>query len=487
MTRLSKSQFIRGLQCHKSLWLYKNRPELREEPEADQQAAMDIGQDVGRLARELFPDGEEIVFELDKIGDNIQRTKNLIQTGGQTIYEAAFVHDDILVFTDILHKGEEGWELYEVKASGSVKDVYLNDVALQVHVLTGGGITLAKACLVHINTGYVRLGEFDLHSFFVIADLTETVLEMQEVVQQEIVRMRQAVAGEMPAIDIGPHCSDPYECNFSAFCWQHVPEVSVFNLYFMPWTRRFELYNKGVLAFEDLPKDFYLSEIQKMQVETHLHGQEFINPAGIRDFLATVTEPTGFLDFETFMQAVPEFDNQRPYQQIPFQYSLHILSQGNLAQKEFLAAPQGDPREAFIRRLIADTQDCQVLVVYNQAFEKRILTELARDFPTWHEDIQSIKTRIIDLLVPFRQGNYYLKAMNGSFSIKSVLPALIPGMGYDHLAISNGGMAMEAFPMYRNAHDPAEQERIRQELLEYCRMDTLAMVRIIDMLNEKAV
>jgi hypothetical protein len=474
---LSKSQFTRGLQCHKSLWLFKNRRVLQQKPDAGLQARFDAGNEVGILAQQLFPSGVALEYE-NGISKNIQRTQELIASGTETIYEATFRHDNVLAMVDILRKGANGWEMYEVKSSTATKDIFINDTAIQYYVIKGSGLDITGAFLVHLNNRYTRMGDLDLRALFTVDDVTELTLDRQADIPQKLSDMRQSLADGEPEIDIGPYCTDPYECDFKPYCWKHIPESSVFDIANLRSNRKFALYYGGVLQLQDIPEDFSLSESMQIQVEAELTGRKFLNTRNIKEFLLKITEPIGFLDFETFMEPVPSFDGQRPYQQIPFQYSLHISENGKLAHHEFLGREGLDPRQSFIEKLIKDTGSCRTIVVYNQAFEVTRLQELKKNFPEFTEGIESIIARIVDLMVPFRNKDYYIREMCGSHSIKYVLPAMVPDLSYDNLAIADGEMAMISYARLSKMDDGDEKKKIRQALLEYCRLDTLAMVRI---------
>jgi hypothetical protein len=482
---LSKSQFIKGLQCHKFLWLYRHRYELRTEPDASQQSIFDIGTDVGDLARQLFPGGYEIVYGSDKIDANVQKTRDLIDSGTETIYEASFIYEDILVMVDILHRGADGWEMYEVKSSASVKPLHVNDVSVQYYVLRGTGLSISRASLVHVNSKYVRHGELDLGQLFTIADMTEAVIDHQPFVKDQLCLLRDMLDGDEPAIDIGPHCSKPYQCDFREHCWQHIPEKSVFSLVKLGSKKQFALYDKGIIKLEDIPIDSQLGPAQRIQLDAELgrghfaDKTEFIDSDAIKTFLSLLEEPIGFLDFETFMEAVPSFDNQRPYLKIPFQYSLDVLTNGELEHFEFLGQPDEDPRQEFVERMIADTKACRSIVVYNATFEKGIIKKLISTFPDRAGDLQGIVDMIVDQMKPFEYKQYYTKAMKGYWSIKVVLPALVPELSYSDLDISDGGMAMISYANMRQMTDKAEIAKTRSDLLKYCGLDTLAMVKII--------
>ena len=301
--------------------------------------------------------------------------------------------------------------------------------------------------------------------------------------------MEQMLKAEMPNIDIGGHCGDPFGCDFKEHCWQHIPTPSVFDLYRMNGSKKFEMYYKGIVTYEDIPDDVSLNATQKLQIDTAKTKEPYIDQEIIKEFLDTLTFPIHFFDFETFQNAIPRFDNQRPYQQIPFQYSLHILYEdGTMEHKAFLADENSDPRPALIERLLEDITDKGSIVAFNQSFEKSRIEDLAEFDKERKEALLALNTRFVDLIVPFRQRGYYHPDFNGSFSIKAILPALFPDdpeLDYKKLgSVQNGGDAMEIFAHLHLLKDKSKRDAIRKDLLAYCRLDTLAMVRIYEKLKE---
>lgn len=485
---LSKSQFIRGRQCHKSLWLYNHRPELREKPRGTQQALFDSGTDVGVLAQKLFSDGLAIPFEGLRYGDQVQMTHQAMADGVSTIYEAAFIHDGVFVKVDLLHRGPKGWEVYEVKSSTGCKGVYLDDIAVQVRTVQGAGVQVARAALVHINNTYRRQGPIDVHQLFSIVDVTENVLSRQESISLEIARQHHVISGEEPATDIGPHCSDPYDCDFRPHCWAHVPSPSVFDLRDRGRPNAFALYQDGIVRFEDIPQS-KLGWRQRLQVNGTLHQQDHIDPAALRNFLDGLWYPLCFLDFETtYMTPVPLFDGTRPYEQVPFQFSLHIQEEpeGEVQHVEFLANGLDDPQEDFILALVDALPENGCILTYNQRFEIGILEGLATRLPEWRRHVDAIIPNVRDLMSPFRSKHLYCWQMDGSYSIKKVLPALAPDLSYKNLEINNGEMAASAFLHLRALADPEEVATMSRQLKDYCRLDTWAMVVILEKMKELA-
>ncbi|MBO06281.1 MAG: phosphomethylpyrimidine kinase [Parcubacteria group bacterium] len=483
---LSKSKFLKGLQCHKSLWLHKHEPELVSPPEESQQAIFDTGTEVGLLARNLFPDGKEIIFKEGSFTKKIKQTRELIENGAETIYEATFTHNNVLAMVDILHKGIRGWELYEVKSSTGVTDIYISDLSVQYYVLSGCELPISKTSLIYINNQYVKYGELNIKELFCITELINKIEENQGFVEDQLSEMNEILMGKCPGIDIGNHCDTPYPCDFKDHCWSHVPEYSIFNIKRLNTSKKFELYYKGILALSDIPDDYDLSSGQRLQVVSELTNKVVINKKAIKEFLDGIYYPLYFLDFETFMPAVPIFDGTHPYQQVPFQYSLHVLESksAELKNYEFLAKEGIDQREELIKRLTSKIPDKACILTYNMTFEKRILRELSEQFPSYKDKLMSIHENIVDLMAPFQKKDYYTKEMKGSYSLKFVLPALVPECSYEGMAISDGGVAMNTYATLHLIEDKKEVEQIRKDLLEYCKLDTFAMVKLLNKLEE---
>jgi len=480
---LSKSLFIKGLQCYKSLYLDRYNPELKDPISESQQRVFDSGAEVGILAQNLFPGGVEITYEGFTHEEQIKRTKAELEKGTTTIYEATFNYDGVFVKADIINKNATGWELYEVKASTDLKDVYIDDVALQLYVLTGAGITVTKASLVHLNNQYVRQGALELDQLFLAEDITDVACAKQSFVCEQIKIMREMLQGDTLAIDIGKYCSDPYPCDFTGYCWQHIPEDSVFDLR-QRGARPFDLYNQGILLMKDIPLD-QVSGKQLMQVEAFLEQKEFIDHEAVKDFLASLWYPLYFLDFETVMPSIPPYDGMKPYQQMPFQYSLHYIERegAELKHHEFLAAPNVDPRYDLTEKLISEIPVTACVLAYNAGFEKGRLQELAAFLPQYKEKIGLIVENTRDLMVPFRKQHVYHWKMKGSASQKAVLPLLVPELSYKDMEVGHGGEAMNAYAVMCESRDQEEVAKIRTALLEYCKLDTLGMVRILERLR----
>jgi len=495
---LSKSKYLRGLQCHKALWLLKEDKIKPKAPSESLQVIFDEGTRVGEEAQKLFPDGKLIEFEGSTFDEKIAKTKEWLASGESTIYEATFKFDDILVMVDILTKGINGWKFYEVKSASDVyknkstkiKDVYINDVAIQYYVLKGSGLDISSAFLVHINNQYVRQGSLKIDELFSIVDLTEEVIGNQIEVNRQLEVMRDVLCGDEPEIKIGVHCDKPYECDFKFHCWPDkiLNGYSVFDISGLISSKKFELYESGITNVEDVPETFPLPDNQRLQVETELSGKEIIDFEQINKFLKDLYYPLYFLDFETFTQAIPEWDDLRPYQKIPFQYSIHHIEREgeDAAHLEFLAEENSDPRRSIADRLVGDIPKRACVLTYNCSFEKGVIQDLAKQFPDCSDHLMNIHGNVMDLMVPFQKKHYYKKEMKGRYSIKAVLPVLTSDFSYSKMGINEG---MEASNNYKNLPsitDSIIREKIKEDLKVYCKQDTQSMVDILECLKALA-
>lgn len=374
-----------------------------------------------------------------------------------------------------------------MKSTTSVKEVHIPDAAIQYYVINGCGLDIADVSIVYLNNLYTRQGDLDVKELFTIQSVMAEALEIQDSVKENIIRFKKLLVGkQIPKIGIGPYCGDPYDCSFLGYCWKDIPEPSVFSIAGMKKKKKFEMYDGGIIRLEDIPDDYPLHDTQWLQVNSYKNGTLHIDKQAVRDFLDSLTFPLYFLDFETMNPAVPLFDNSRPYQQIPFQYSLHY-KETQISEEfhlEFLADAVGDPRVPFLDNLLKDLGSNGDILVYNMTFEATRLKELALDFPDYAGRIENVLSRMKDLMIPFRQKQYYAPAMNGSYSIKAVLPALVPEMSYAELEIGEGGTASRVFEGLYFEKDQNRVNEVRRQLLEYCGTDTLAMVKIFEVLNK---
>ena len=442
---LSKSTIMRGCQCTKNLWLHKFHPELKDEQDEAQTAIFQQGTDIGMLARGLFPGGVDATppthFEYQK---SVADTARYISEGATIIYEAAFQYEGVMSAIDILVKKKNKWYAYEVKGSTKVKDTFVQDAALQYFVITNAGLALEDICIVHLDSSYIRKGELDIDCLFSKPSVKKEILALQPFIAAKVAELKKVIQLKAPpAVEVGTQCNKPYTCDFTGFCHKDiVPEVSD-------------------------------------------HGLANIDKKALQKFINGLTYPLYFLDFETYMTAVPMYDGHWSYRQIVFQYSLHIQQKegGSIEHTCYLADHVGTPMETMLKKLLNEVGNKGNIIVYNVGFENTRLKELKEQYPAYLEEIENIQQRFVDLMVPFRKKQYYLPEMQLSYSIKYVLPALLPELSYENLIIGNGGDASAAFYNLRIETDEEKIKTTRQALLDYCEMDTLAMVKILDKLK----
>ena len=490
---LSKSTFIKGLQCEKHLYLYKHHYNWQDKISEMQQSVFNRGHKVGALAQTLFPNGVDASPSSPRAyAKAVQHTKELIDSGTNVIYEAAFMYNEVLIYADIIVKHRGKWKVYEVKSSTSISETNVTDISVQYYVMSNAGINISDISVIYINNKYVRQGELYINQLFNIESLLNFAVDNQDWVTEEVERLKGVVAKSgVPNVDIGQHCFDPYNCAFIGHCWKHIPENSIFDIRRMHQKKKFELYDEGIVSLDDIPEDYVLPESQQLQVDSYKNGESILDKDAIEEYLDTFKYPLYFMDFESFQPAIPLFDNSKPYQQIPFQYSLHYQNnkKSKLEHKEFLADAGPEPRIPFIEQLLKDTEGPGQIVVYNKSFEIMILHAIAKDFPEYNNEIEERIDRIVDLMVPFQKKWYYTPEMKGSYSIKAVLPALVPELSYEGLQVADGGTASITYEQLLVEQDMFKIEETRNNLLEYCKLDTLAMVEILKELghNEKSI
>ena len=488
---LSKSRYCQCVQCEKILWLNKYKPDSCEAETND--TVFERGRQVGELAKELFGDYEDVAYD-ENISFRLEKTAKLLEDKPNIITEASFIYDNNFCSVDILKNDLDGVEIYEVKSSTKVKDIYVDDVAYQYFILSNLGLNVKRACIVYINKEYVRFGELDIEELFNFEDVTDLVKEKQNEIRENIDSINRFMevysADNEPDSHIGMNCFNPYSCPFWEYCTRDLPKPNVFDISGMQNRTKIKKYNEGLISFEDLAgADINPKCLEQIDFELNDRGAK-IEKEAIRDVLDSLNYPLYFIDYETCQFAIPEFEGTKAYQQIPFQYSLHIIYEkgGSLEHKEFLAEVGDDNLiRNFAESMIEDMNEDGSVIVYNKAFEASRNREIGEMYPDLKEEMERINGNIVDLMIPFRNRDYYKKEMEGSYSIKYVLPALYPDnpeLDYINLPlIHNGGEASEAFLSLKDK-TLEEQEEIREGLLEYCKLDTYAMVKIWEKFKE---
>ena len=481
---LSKSKYINGLQCMKLLWISINDAARLPPYDAATQHVFDQGHMIGELAQHLYPGG--IKLDTDNIGTNLRETTASLKLR-KPLFEAGFSGNRLYCRVDILNPtAREEWDIVEVKSTNDVKDEQLYDVAFQRHCCQLNGLKINSCHIMHLNREYVKQGAVDPQQLFVTEDVTDRLAEFADGLEERIEKMLAVIdSDECPETAIGRHCNDPYSCLLQEECWKHLPDHHVMTLYSGKKLGE-DLMAHGILNISNIPEDTKLNDKQQIQRDCVVCGQPHIDTAEIKSFLKGLKYPLYFMDFETFATAVPIYDGTSPYQNIPFQFSLHVITKpGAMVEHyEFLAEGKHDPRPAFLAELKQDIGPKGSILVYYEAFEKSRLKELAKAFPEYQAWVDSIIKRIVDLNVPFRDFSYYHPQQFGSSSLKQVLPVLTD-LTYDDLEIGEGTTASLKFmeAAFGNISD-VERQKIRANLLIYCGQDTEAMVRIVKRLDE---
>lgn len=437
-----------GCQCPKRLWLHKYRPEVRDEMDEEQEAVFQRGTDVGKLAEQLFPGGVDARPETPfSYQQSVADTAKYIAEGRDIIYEAAFQYEGLLCAVDILVKQGNSWYVYEVKSTGSVKPQHLPDAAFQYYVITKAGLELTDFSIVHLNTKYVRYGDLNVQELFAAESVLDCILPMQEFIHEKGLALKTVVANkkEMPEVEVGDHCYRPYDCDFLGYCYE------------------------GIDDEEEV--DF---------------GEPYVNHGAIKAFLSQLEYPIYHIDFESWRTVVPEYDGHWPFRQVCFQYSVHVERAPGVEPEHnaYLAEGTHSSSLEFIESLLGVLGTQGTVLVYNISFEKPRLMEFMNEHPQHAEAIQNVLDRIVDLMKPFRK-DFRTPEMEGSYSIKYVLPALVPELSYNELTIGNGTDASNAFYNLQHTQNPENVERTRVALLEYCKLDTLAMVKLLGVLRKR--
>ncbi|HSW56794.1 MAG TPA: DUF2779 domain-containing protein [Dehalococcoidales bacterium] len=480
---LSKSRYLNGLQCPRLLWIATNEPERIPEPDAATQHIFDQGHLVGELSKKLFPGG--IDLPQDDFTENIRLTRELLSRR-KPLFEAGIMAGRTYSRLDILKPvTNKQWDIIEVKSATSVKDVNIEDVSFQKVVCEDSGLRIRKCHLACINNQYVKNGEIRPEELFTIQDVSSKVEAAIDGIRDRIDRMLNIIdSPDCPDADIGPHCSNPYDCPLTE-CREGLPEHNVFTLYY-GGKKSHELYGRGIKRIIDIPAGFNLNDKQRIQYDCVVSGQPYMDAQQIKDFIASLSYPLHFLDFETINPAVPLFDGTRPYQNIPFQFSLHVQPAPGAETQHFWYLAEGpqDPRPELMVKLLSAVGKNGSVIAYHKSFEEGCLRDLAEAFPEDANRIDSIISRMEDLIVPFRSFAYYHPLQKGSASLKNVLPA-VTGKGYEGLAIAEGGEAsLRYLDITYGELSEEEKQKTRQDLLTYCGLDTEGMVWILEKLRD---
>ncbi|MHB9150773.1 MAG: DUF2779 domain-containing protein [Thermoleophilia bacterium] len=485
--RLSKSRFQTGLHCHKKLWLSCFEPGLADPVDEVRQAIFDQGHRVGELARARFPGGVLVAEDHTQSAAALRTTAELVAAGARCLYEAAFEYNGVLVRADVIARRPDGrWDLVEIKSTGKAKPEHVTDVAIQLYVLEGAGLTVGAAGVLHLDTGYVYPGgAYDLERLFSLVDVTEEARAFLPDVPALLAEMRAMLAGDCPNIRVGKRCTQPYDCDFRGHCHDYLPEFPVTEIPRIDAEVLDALLADGIWSMREVPSDYLgLNETQTAACALVREGVPRFGPE-LAETLRRLTYPLHFLDFETVATSLPVYPGTHPYQALPMQWSCHTLhADGSLEHREFLHEDPSDPRRSFAESLLGRLPRLGRVVVYS-SYENTVLSSLTADLPDLSAPIADLQDRLFDLLPLVRRFVRHPE-FHGRASLKNVLPALVDDLSYHGLTIQNGAVAgLRYAAAFADDTSNDERRQVFDDLRAYCATDTLALVRLFETLRAR--
>jgi CRISPR/Cas system-associated exonuclease Cas4 (RecB family) len=485
---LSKSDFLKYQTCPQYLWLWKNKKEVvpTDNPE-DIERRIEQGNEVEGYARLLFPQG---VLAEGRFKEAETNTKRLLKLNTEYIFQATVVtKSGLLAMADVLHDNSDGtFDILEVKSTTEIKKDHLIDTTFQLAAFTEAGFKINKVYLIYLNKDYKRFGEIKPKELFVVEDVSDRLNELLPDIKIQL----------SDALDYIEKKDEPKTCSCrlktkSKHCPTFkyfnpdIPDYSVYNLSRIGNKSLGELIDMEVLNIHDIPEDFKLTEKQQNQVTVAKLDQPLIYPDKIQEELSVLKYPLYFLDYETISTAIPMFDGCWPYQQVPFQYSLHVLRtpESELEHYEFLARDNKEnPIPDLLKQMSSEIGPDGSVIVWYKPFETSRNKEMGKSYEEYNKFLLSVNDRVYDLMDVFSKQYHVHPKFLGKTSIKYVLPVLIPELSYKELDIQNGGVAaLRWYQMATGSVEYDDQEKIYADLLKYCCLDTLAMYKIFEHLT----
>ena len=486
---LSKSEYMMYLKHPAYLWIKKHDKSKIPPVSADLQAMFDAGNEFEQYAEALFPDGIRIGFnDYNEYLSLPSRTAEALGSGAKTIFQGRFEHEQTTFICDVLRVvGDMEVDLYEIKSSTKPKLEHYLDLAFQTIVLENCGYRVRDIYVVHVDNGYERKGEVDPKQITSTKNVTEDV-------KKELNRTKRNIADAIKVMEQTemPDPS-PARCKLNSLKeWlevykniKPVDDGSIYELCRLNSDTVRLLEEEGVSKLKDIPLSLIDNEKQRWQLEALEKGEPIIDKEKIKKFLGKLEYPLYFFDYETLSSCVPYFDGTKPYQQIPFQYSLHAIESpgGELKHMGYLQSDNTNPAEPLSKALIDQIGKKGSVIAWNMSFEKKCNTILGVMAPEFKEFYEDMNARMADLMIPFSKGYYIDANFGGSASIKNVLPVLVPKLSYKELGIQEGGSAQRSWMDAVLYEKRSDKEQVLKDLDEYCKLDTLAMVEIFNFLT----
>ena len=485
---LSKSTLIRSIQCSKSLYLYKNNYNLRDKPNTTQQQKFDRGHRVGKLAHQLFPGGKDCSppnpFSYD---ESIAATKLLVRQEFPVIYEAAFKYNGILAALDMLTLENGKWLAYEVKSSFRISNTYLLDAAIQYYILTRSGLPLEDFFIVTIDNEYVFDGTLDIQRYFkrtsVLGEIKERIPYIEQTIEKSIATLSN---NAMPEVPIGTHCTKPYPCDFQSYCWANIPKDAVWYLPGISMQEKSNFIERGISTIDQIDNMEELNARQKVIITSFQTGKPHLVADKLKAFVEPIQYPLYYFDIEAFQPAIPLFKDTKPYERIPFLYSLHFKESADspLQHISYISPVGEDDRIHFIEHFLQATEKPGQILVFNTLMEKGILFKMMNDFPQYKKQILERINRIIDVEIPFKELYYYHPAQQGSFSLKAIGNAMLQRDEFSSSIVKDGEEAMAVYNELFYWEDKSEINKKLNELQKYCYTDTFVLYEIVEALKK---
>ncbi len=479
---ISKTAFLKFEQCRKAFFFYKNHYYLRDKPSVDKQLTFKRGHDIGALAHQLFPGGINVVETDQNKGRAIEYTKELIEKRTPVIYEATIVYNGVMVMVDILVLTNEGYFAYEVKSSVKVSEIYIKDACLQYYVVKNTLPELKDFFIVTINDGYVFDGILDVKNLFKRRSIIKDALRNYEYIQTRLTEANEVIEQNViPNVDIGKQCFSPYECDFFGTCWKGVSsEESIFTLGKVNKDHVFNWYNSGIKNISDIPVTNDLSKSLKIQIESTKSKQAYFDKPGIKNILSKIKKPMAAMDMEIWGQPVPEIIGTKPFQKVPFLYTL-VSEEGEHA---FFFDHEPDDRKMFAESLIAQTKNFESLLVYDKSLENMVIKELAELYSDLHADLKTVASKMIDISDIIHEQLFFHYQFKGNYSLKAVSLAILNEDPFKDEQITSGLEAMNAFVTFRLHDNIIEKQQMKDDLIDYCLADSRATFLITEKFKE---
>jgi hypothetical protein len=486
---LSKTSFLKSVQCQKAFFLYKNHYNLKDPISAEKQSVFNRGHKVGTLAQSLFPGGVDVSpTHVFKYAEAVAKTKELIESGQEVIYEAAFIFDNTLVALDILVKCDDKWYAYEVKSSLKITQAYVMDAALQYYIIKNCLPALEDISLVNLNEKYRLEDKLNVQKLFKITSVKKDAEKNFDFIKFHIAAAKNTFyKNELPDVKIGEQCFSPYACDFMGTCWKNTAANNVFEFSGISKKTAGEWLAKGFLHINEIPNEEISGNTLKM-VRSFKENKEIFNKEKTNAFLSKIKYPIAFLDMEFYTTAVPKYKGNSPFELSPFLFSWsQVEKPGDKSTEHFFFHDDDtNPEKYFAEHLISLAKNVNGILVYDTGQENAALNTIAGHHPQYKEEIEGIKKKFIDLADVFTNLWYYHPKQKGSTSLKKIHQSIFNTDIYSGLAVNTGMLASYGYDDFLNETDIFKKQEIKENLITYCKTDTKAVLELYEFLRAKA-